>query len=135
MFCPYCGNEIDKDSDVCLKCGKFLIKKNNENKSNDITKWQGIGIAGFVLSFFSLFVSLRILFNNIITDLDFSSTLVLIVYLFINLSIEFIMALSGFILSSISRMKKSDFWNLLGILISMISFCIMAIITLLIIVK
>ncbi len=30
-FCTNCGNELDVNADVCVKCGTLLKKKNNNN--------------------------------------------------------------------------------------------------------
>ena len=33
-YCEYCNEPINPDSDICLKCGKFLTKKTPYTKSN-----------------------------------------------------------------------------------------------------
>ena len=40
MFCPKCGNEIDDDADVCVKCG-HLVKKSSPEYNVSKT---GIGV-------------------------------------------------------------------------------------------
>lgn len=48
MFCQNCGNQIDDNADVCIKCGCLI------NKSTKITEEKPINamaIVGFVFSF------------------------------------------------------------------------------------
>lgn len=57
MFCPYCGNKVEENQEVCLSCGKYI--KNDPNTSSIGGKddgnfiWGLVGflvpIAGFVL--------------------------------------------------------------------------------------
>lgn len=32
-FCTNCGNELDDNADVCVKCGAFVKKKGNNNNA------------------------------------------------------------------------------------------------------
>lgn len=32
-FCTNCGNELDANADVCVKCGALVKKKNNNNNA------------------------------------------------------------------------------------------------------
>jgi uncharacterized membrane protein YvbJ len=47
-YCLYCGNEMDDNQDVCLKCGRSVRQTNNvtNHYSND-TGSAGYGILGF----------------------------------------------------------------------------------------
>lgn len=33
-FCTNCGNELDDNADVCVKCGAFVNKNNNNNNAS-----------------------------------------------------------------------------------------------------
>jgi len=36
-FCTNCGNELDSNADVCVKCGAFVKKNNNNNNAVEST--------------------------------------------------------------------------------------------------
>ena len=132
MYCPNCGNKLDEDMDVCLKCGRFIIK-NKKKKIVSHNKGQGMGIASMILAMVSLFISLRVLFYNHAEFEAFDSSLTTIFYLFSCLFIELILGIVALVLSLISRREKSSFFNFVGLFGAMISFCVMAIVALMII--
>ena len=54
MYCTHCGNEIDNKAVVCVHCGVPAVTV-RQNKVNTQQKpVNGFGIAGFVLSIFSI---------------------------------------------------------------------------------
>ncbi len=132
MYCPNCGNKLDEDMDVCLKCGRFIIK-NKKKKIVSHNKGQGMGIASMILAMVSLFISLRVLFYNHAEFEAFDSSLMTIFYLFSCLFIELILGIVALVLSLISRREKSSFFNFVGLFGAMISFCVMAIVALMVI--
>lgn len=132
MYCPNCGNKLDEDMDVCLKCGRFIIK-NKKKKIVSHNKGQGMGIASMILAMVSLFISLRVLFYNHAEFEAFDSSLTTIFYLFSCLFIELILGIVALVLSLISRREKSSFFNFVGLFGAMISFCVMAIVALMVI--
>ena len=132
MYCPNCGNKLDEDMDVCLKCGRFIIK-NKKKKIVSHNKGQGMGIASMILAMVSLFISLRVLFYNHAEFEVFDSSVTTVFYLFSCLFIELVLGIVALILSLISRREKSSFFNFVGLFGAMISFCVMAIVALMII--
>lgn len=132
MYCPNCGNKLDEDMDVCLKCGRFIMK-NKKKKIVSHNKGQGMGIASMILAMVSLFISLRVLFYNHAEFEAFDSSLMTIFYLFSSLFIELILGIVALVLSLISRREKSSFFNFVGLFGAMISFCVMAIVALMVI--
>lgn len=132
MYCPNCGNKLDEDMDVCLKCGRFIIK-NKKKKIVSHNKGQGMGIASMILAMVSLFISLRVLFYNHAEFEAFDSSLMTIFYLFSSLFIELVLGVVALVLSLISRREKSSFFNFVGLFGAMISFCVMAIVALMVI--
>ncbi len=49
-FCDNCGAELKENSDVCLKCGKYVSKTgNNEN----VVENNKLALAGFIVSIIS----------------------------------------------------------------------------------
>lgn len=132
MYCPNCGNKLDEDMDVCLKCGRFIIK-NKKKKIVSHNKGQGMGIASMILAMVSLFISLRVLFYNHAEFEVFDSSVTTVFYLFSCLFIELILGIVALVLSLISRREKSSFFNFVGLFGAMISFCVMAIVALMVI--
>ena len=132
MYCPNCGNKLDEDMDVCLKCSRFIIK-NKKKKIVSHNKGQGMGIASMILAMVSLFISLRVLFYNHAEFEVFDSSVTTVFYLFSCLFIELIFGIVALVLSLISRREKSSFFNFVGLFGAMISFCVMAIVALMII--
>lgn len=132
MYCPNCGNKLDEDMDVCLKCGRFIIK-NKKKKTASHNKGQGMGIASMILAMVSLFISLRVLFYNHAEFEVFDSSVTTVFYLFSCLFIELVLGVVALVLSLISRREKSSFFNFVGLFGAMISFCVMAIVALMVI--
>lgn len=132
MYCPNCGNKLDEDMDVCLKCGRFIMK-NKKKKIVSHNKGQGMGIASMILAMVSLFISLRVLFYNHAEFEVFDSSVTTVFYLFSCLFIELILGIVALVLSLISRREKSSFFNFVGLFGAMISFCVMAIVALMVI--
>ena len=132
MYCPNCGNKLDEDMDVCLKCGRFIIK-NKKKKIVSHNKGQGMGIASMILAMVSLFISLRVLFYNHAEFEAFDSSVTTFFYLFSCLFIELVLGVVALVLSLISRREKSSFFNFVGLFGAMISFCVMAIVALMVI--
>ena len=50
MFCKNCGNELNENADVCLKCGAFVEKNNKSSKSIEPAK------TGWILAIICFFV-------------------------------------------------------------------------------
>lgn len=132
MYCPNCGNKLDEDMDICLKCGRFIMKK-KKKKTASHNKGQGMGIASMILAMVSLFISLRVLFYNHAEFEVFDSSVTTVFYLFSCLFIELVLGVVALVLSLISRREKSSFFNFVGLFGAMISFCVMAIVALMII--
>lgn len=38
-FCRNCGNEVNENADICLKCGVLINKKNNDNISSNVNPY------------------------------------------------------------------------------------------------
>lgn len=133
MYCPNCGNKLDDNADVCLKCGRFIVKKKQRKTNNGVSKNQVMSIISMILAIISLFISLRMLFYNHTEFKTLDSLIAMFFYVFSCLFIELILGIVALSISLISRKEKSNFFNFTGLFVSMISFCVMAILVLLII--
>lgn len=51
-FCTNCGNEVDENADVCVKCGTMLKKNNNNN--NVVVSTDKNANTGFILGLVSI---------------------------------------------------------------------------------
>lgn len=60
-YCTHCGSLIDENAVVCVRCGC----NTDANKTPAKKKFNGLAIAGFVLSFFDYFCILGLIFSII----------------------------------------------------------------------
>lgn len=69
-YCTNCGNKLDDNADICIKCGKLI---NNHCHNNDIKKNSSIGPIGIIVivicSFFGL-IFFFLLLLAIIDDME-----------------------------------------------------------------
>lgn len=54
-FCENCGAELKENSEVCLECGKYTSKKENDGNSADANN--KLALAGFIVSMVSLLIN------------------------------------------------------------------------------
>ena len=52
MFCTNCGNELNENSDVCLKCGCLVNKKNTNTQTENEKLSNKSKVAGGLLGLF-----------------------------------------------------------------------------------
>ena len=57
-YCAHCGAELLDEAVVCIKCGYAVEDITNVGTSAPSDNWNGLAIAGFVVSFFSALVGL-----------------------------------------------------------------------------
>ena len=48
MYCKNCGNEINDDADVCVKCGKYTYENSNDKYYNESQGKFGVVMALFL---------------------------------------------------------------------------------------
>lgn len=63
-FCANCGNELDENADLCLKCGALVSKKETKSTQNDVDKQ---ATTGFTFGLTSIITWLIPLFGYITT--------------------------------------------------------------------
>lgn len=61
MYCSNCGNEVDKNADVCLKCGTLLKEKENVTLDKPST---GLNTLSFLWPFIGLILYLTMRGNT-----------------------------------------------------------------------
>lgn len=127
MYCSNCGNKIDENADVCLKCGTFL--KKNATQSKDSTPKVGKGIASLVLGIIALFfcISAFSAFDRIdapLMDYDGTSRIGFAVGFIL---IQTIFAVLGFCLAVVERANNKNGFNTAGFWLGIVSFLCIAI--------
>ncbi len=126
-YCSNCGNKLDYEADVCLKCGKLI------NKSKIYQKGKGRSIASMILGIVACFFTLIMVLNfnetnnEIIYYTDFPS---IIAYLIGYSIFSLPTSITGLCLSiSGIKIEKSGF-NISGVILNSISLIIVTIIIL-----
>lgn len=64
-FCTNCGNEIPEGGEICLKCGKILNKKSNNNNDNKTNVMSIIAFIISIVGFITSFIVIGIFFGII----------------------------------------------------------------------
>ncbi len=125
-YCTNCGNEINEQSDFCLKCGKIIkrpIKKNNiinikENK-------EILEIVGLIFGVLSFYLSLMLSLCLAPVKIEIINTLGhiyhRIILTFIYVSISLIPATIGLTLSVHSLKKTKNLFSIIGLTSSLIA--------------
>jgi len=71
-FCTYCGSELSEKADVCMNCGRYVKKSNNQTVINNQNQKHGLSgcvialiVVGIVFLFFSaiLIIGLKFAYN------------------------------------------------------------------------
>lgn len=111
MYCRNCGNKLDENAYVCVKCGVLVDSSSSSNIPSRVyrEKKKGNGNATGIVSI--IFSSLAVLdmFNCLTTDISnvgmYNKTIDRIVYLLDFVSFSLIFMVVGFILSLINKNK------------------------------
>ncbi len=57
-FCTNCGNKIDEEADICLKCGAILSKNQSPNNMPDNDKQATMGLTFSLISIITWIIPL-----------------------------------------------------------------------------
>lgn len=120
-YCTNCGNKLDSNADICLKCGKFVNKVSNNNKkmtTEEIFSIVGmvLGIIGFlIMLIFSL--GLSEMRYELIREEIFIRLLGATFFMIIPLS----PSIPGLILSIIGERKKKSICGIIGLISSLLA--------------
>ena len=120
MYCRYCGNKVDDNAYICVKCGVVLdnsqnikIKKKNKKKSGT-----GVGILSIIFGIICFSSSLSCFFQDISKVGMYTE-----IYEKINYAIELtsISIMLTFISLVFSLLKKEKTSNKIGLSLTLIS--------------
>lgn len=120
-YCTNCGNKINENADICIKCGKFVSKVPNNNRKVNLEEIFSIvgmvfGILGFItilLMSFALSEARQDLINEEIYLKLFMAMFFCIIPL--------APTLPGLILSIIGEKKKKSIYGTVGLIASILS--------------
>ena len=67
-YCSNCGNKVNEEADICLKCGKFITKE--EIKKNDKVGPIGVLIIviGSLIALFFMFIAFLVIIDEAMED-------------------------------------------------------------------
>lgn len=127
MYCVNCGNKVDENADICLKCG-VLLKKDNQKKSSSSPKI-GKGIASLVLGIIAVFfcISAFAAFEDLeytLVDYEGARRIGFAVGFIL---IQTILSVPGFCLAVAERMNNKNGFNTAGFWLGIASFICIAI--------
>ena len=119
-FCTNCGNEINENAVVCVKCG---VSTNNNVKTNEKIKGNGLGIASLVLGIFAILNSLGalLLTSCLLLAGEYFIIEEKIVFGVLFYMFPIVLFIKGLVLGFVSRHKIKNGVNLTGLLLNFIS--------------
>jgi len=130
MYCSNCGNQLNENADFCVKCG-VIVKggqvRNNRKTKNENAKSVASMILGICAIFFAL-ISFDI-------EINFSelNEFRKIGFILSEMALQIILAILSLIFGLIERKNNKNGYNLSGIILSLVTFCLSAILFLFII--
>ncbi len=126
MYCENCGNKVEENADICLKCGVFL-KKNNQKNSSSSPKI-GKGIASLVLGIVAIFfcISGFAAFESLEESLMDYEGIQRIGFAVGFIFIQTVCSVPGFCLAIAERMNNKNGFNTAGFWLGIISFICIA---------
>lgn len=130
MYCSNCGKELNENADFCVNCGVMVKRKtnviNNKNKTEKDKSIVSMALGVFAL-FFALF-SFDIEINFV--DLSLFRK---IGFMLSEMALQIILAILSLIFGLIERKNNKNGYNLSGIILSLITFCLSTILFLFIV--
>ena len=132
-YCSNCGNEVNENADICLKCGVFIKKDNNVSNNyiqNNFSKvkvpGKGLSIAGMVLGIIAALWALLSLLSvgNIESTLAYSfyySTSEIIGFAIGYTLFALTPSIIGLILSAFGVRKQKSGLNITGLILNIIA--------------
>jgi len=130
MYCSNCGNQMNENADFCVKCGVMVKNKTiiiKEKKQSVKDKSIISMVLGITALFFAL-ISFDIEINLI--DLTLFKK---VGFILSEMALQIILAILSLIFGLVERKNNKNGYNLSGIILSLITFCLSAILFLFIV--
>lgn len=120
MYCSKCGNKINDNASVCVKCGVFVTNHNipitNSRKKKRINPF---GIISIIIGIISFCLTIRVMIYGIgnISAMSIKEKLLYGIELVIN---PFVWALVSFLFAIVSK-NRNRISNIIGLSLSLLS--------------
>ena len=132
MYCKNCGSEINENADFCINCGVFVKKQPVKFKKKN-TENNGKSIASMILGVCVIFFALCSF--DIEVDILGLTSFRKIGLIMNQISLQVVLATLSLIFGLMEIKIKRNGYNISGIILSLITFCLSAILFLFIIVQ
>ena len=120
-YCTNCGNKLNEEADICIKCGKFINRV--PNTKNSINSGEVFSIVGMILGIFGFLIILLLSLgvdagrNELMNE---SLLVKIFAALFIAL-IPLAPTIPGLVFSIMGTKKKKPMYGIIGLVLSLLS--------------
>ncbi len=120
-YCTNCGNKLNEEADICIKCGKFINRV--PNTKNSINSGEVFSIVGMILGIFGFLIILLLSLgvdagrNELMNE---SLLVKIFAALFIAL-IPLAPTIPGLVFSIMGTKKKKTMYGIIGLVLSLLS--------------
>lgn len=120
-YCTNCGNKLNEEADICIKCGKFINRV--PNTKNSINSGEVFSIVGMILGIFGFLIILLLSLgvdagrNELMNE---SLLAKIFAALFIAL-IPLAPTIPGLVFSIMGTKKKKTMYGIIGLVLSLLS--------------
>lgn len=123
-YCTNCGNKLNEEADVCLKCGKYIKKETIKKKtSNNVKTKEILSILSMIfgiLSFLVIFI-LALALEEVRSELFYETYAVRFFVSIIYTMFSFVPAIPSLILAIISIKGEKNVYGTIGLITSLLS--------------
>lgn len=122
-YCINCGNKLNEEADVCLKCGR-MIKKNNLKKNTNSFKFKEImpilSMIFGIISFFIIFI-LALALEEVRSELFYEEYFVRFIVSIFFTMFSLVPAIPSLIMAVIGIKNEKSVYSTIGLITSLIS--------------
>ena len=123
-YCTNCGNKLNEEADVWLKCGKYIKKEIiKKKKSNNAKTKEILSILSFIfgiISFLVIFI-LALALEEVRSELFYEAYAVRFFVSIIYTMFSFVPAIPSLILAIISIKSEKNVYGTIGLITSLLS--------------
>lgn len=120
MYCHNCGNKLEKNAAVCVKCGVFVNEENKTiNKHNKKRNNNYAGLASIIFGVISFCLTIKVMISGI-GNVDMMIVEDRIIYGVNLIANPFILAFIGFLIAIVSK-NRDKTSNIIGLSLSLLS--------------
>lgn len=123
-YCTNCGNKLNEEADVCLKCGKYIKKEIIKKKTSNNAKTKEIlsilSMIFGIISFLVIFI-LALALEEVRSELFYEAYAVRFFVSIIYTMFSFVPAIPSLILAIISIKSEKNVYGTIGLITSLLS--------------